>query len=156
MRAKIFAIPLLVMASLASAVAEDSSMCPFMTRGSAAKLLGGEVTVAVDSTGDRDGSCRFTRQQGELTYTLAVVVHKTAINPCPQHSMALKAVGNEALLCRVEHSPTETIEKASGRVRDMFFTVDLTIRGPAKSAMPVDSQREAIDIATELVTGNLY
>ena len=131
-------------------------MCPFITQGSAAKLLGGAVTVAVNSTEDRDGSCRFTRQQGALTYSLGVVVHKSATDACPEHSEALKAVGNEASLCRMERSPTETVEKVSGRVRDMFFTVDLTIRGPVKSAMAVDSQREAIDMATELVTGNLY
>jgi hypothetical protein len=139
-----------------AAIASASPMCPFMTQGSAAKLLGGDVALTVDSTEDRDGSCTFTHQQGALSYTLGIVVHKSATDPCTQHGTPLKAIGNEALECRVDRSPAETIEKVSGRVRDMYFTIDLTIRGPIKSAMSVDFQRDAIEQATEQVTGNLY
>jgi len=136
--------------------AHAASNCPFITQGSVAKLLGGEVMSTIDSKEDRDGSCSFTRQQGAVTYTLEIVVHKTPTNACPEHSAPLKAIGIESMECRIEPSSNEATEKVSGRVRDMFFTIALSIRGPKASAMPAEAQREATNQAAEQVTGNLY
>jgi len=157
--ARISVARLIAIAGLLLGIANHAGaaeLCPFMTQGSAAKLLGGDVSATVNSTEDRDGACTFTRQQASITYTLAIVVHKTPTDPCPEHSTPLKAVGNEAMSCRFSPSSSETTEKISGRVRDMFFTIALTIRGPKGPDMPVEAEREAVNQAAEQVTGNLY
>jgi hypothetical protein len=151
---RLIAAVLLVGAAVSDLSAAE--LCPFMTQGSAAKLLGGEVSAIVKSSEDRDGTCSYTRLQGPLTYILAITVHKIATDACPEQSTRLKAVGNEAMTCRIENTSGETIQRMSGRVRDMFFTISLTARGPKSAVMPAEAQRQAVEQAAEQVTGNLY
>ena len=127
--------------------------CPWLTEGSAAYALGGEVSITV-KVAEGEGTCSFTRQQAPAD-SLEIAVSKAALAPCPPGSIALKGVGNEALTCRHGGPHGGVIEMISSRVRDSHFTV--TIARQAKSAAkPDDPQNDALEQIAEQVAGNLY
>ncbi len=149
-------IALAVLLLLVSGRASGATMCPWLTQGSAAKILGGDVSVSVISANETEGSCTFSRRQGAAVYLFEVSVHKAAGTGCPADGTKLRGIGNEAILCRMERSPSETVEEVSGRVRDLYFSVSLGIHGPKSSAMTIEAQREGVNQAAEQVAGNLF
>jgi hypothetical protein len=130
--------------------------CPWLTPGTVANFLNGDVSVTVKMPNPGEGSCAFTRQQGSAAYTLEVLVQKAALPACPPGSDKLIAIGNEAARCRTQPSPTESVEMVSFRVRDLYSTISLTIRGTRTPDIPPDKQRDALEQITEQVAGNLY
>ncbi len=129
--------------------------CPWVTEGSAARALGGEVSVTVKVSDAGEGSCRFARQPGS-TDVLEILVSKATLPTCPAESADPKGIGNEAATCRPHSSRTDSVEMISSRVRDLHFTVTLTARAQKSLSNPADPQNGALEQIAEQVAGNLY
>jgi hypothetical protein len=129
--------------------------CPWLTSGSAAHTLGGEVSVTAKVTNTGEGSCSFSRQQSPPD-SLEVLVSRATLAVCPADSTGLKGIGNEALTCRLKGSRNEAVEMISSRVRDLHFTVTLTARGRKTTTKPADPHDDALEQIAEQVAGNLY
>jgi len=127
--------------------------CPWLTEGTAAHALGGEISVTVSVTNATEGTCRFTRRD-ETAVFLAIHVSAAALAGCPAGSPPLHGIGNEAARCRVSTSHGVSEEMASGRVRDVHFTVVMVGRSGRRDARSTEPD-ELARIADE-VTGNLF
>jgi hypothetical protein len=128
-------------------VALAQPSCPWLTQGSAAKFLGGEVSLKLSSPDTPKRFCRFVQQQPQDS--LEIVVSKVALVSCPAGSTALRGVGNQAAMCK---GPGAHAEMVSGRVREFFFTV--THRSLARKM--IDPQDDALEQIAEQVAGNLF
>jgi hypothetical protein len=146
---------LLSFALLSVSASRAEPVCPWLTQGSAAAMLGGDLSAVVKLTPPEQGSCAFTLQQGATTYVLEVVVESTPRTTCPPASAKLPGIGNEAVACRIQRAPNELVDVVSSRVRTLYFTVNLTIRGTTTSPTPLDKQRDIVERAAEQVAGNL-
>jgi hypothetical protein len=131
-------------------------VCPWLTQGSAAAMLGGDVASVIKLTPHGEGSCVFSLQQGAATYSLEVVVESTPRTACPPASQKLLGIGNEAVACRLQRSPNDAIEIVSSRVRRLYFTVSLKIQGAANPGISHNKQRDIVERAAEQVAGNLF
>jgi hypothetical protein len=134
--------------------------CPWLTEGSAARALGGQVSVTVKVSDMGEGLCSFARQPGSAD-SLEILVSKAALPACPAESTSLKGIGNEAATCRSHSSRAEAVEMISSRVRDLHFTVTMTTHAQKTAAKPADSQpadpqNDALEQIAEQVAGNLY
>jgi hypothetical protein len=129
--------------------------CPWLSPGSAATALGGDVSVTVNVTNLSEGSCRFSRQQGSHD-SLEIAVSMASLPTCSGEHTTLRGIGNEAARCRFAGAHGEAVEMVSSRVRDEHFTVTLTWRGPKAAAHSPDEQDDALEQAAEQVAGNLY
>ena len=121
--------------------------CPWITQGSAARALGGDVTVTVAVTSSNDGSCVFSRPP----QSLEIMVSEKPVASCPAGSAQLKGVGNEAFRCSPPSARGTEIEMISSRVRNIFFVVSLSSQG-RRSAKPDD----VLEQIAEQVAGSLY
>jgi hypothetical protein len=128
--------------------------CPWLTQGSAAKALGGDVSVTVNVSEAGEGSCKFSRQQG-LPDSLQILVSKAVLPACPAENTKLAGIGNEAESCRPSSERGEAIEMVSSRVRDLHFIVTLTSR-EQKGVKSQDPKEDALEQIAEQVAGNLY
>ena len=129
--------------------------CPWLTAGSAARALGGDVSVSVSTANNNDGSCKFLRLQDSRD-SLQIQVGKGSLTGCPGERKSLVGIGNEAAECRLPGSHGETVEMVISRVRDVHFNVILTIfrqeilpKSPNEAEVPVEQ-------IAEQVAGNLY
>jgi hypothetical protein len=124
--------------------------CPWLTQGSASRVLGGDVSTKVSVSDTGEGSCRFLREQRSPD-ALKILVSKNALASCPTESTELKGIGNQAAMCRVKG-----LEMVSGRVRDLHFTVTLTSRGQKSPAKLPDVREDALEQIAEQIAGNLF
>jgi hypothetical protein len=131
-------------------------VCPWLTQGTAAAMLGGDVSAVIKLTPPGEGSCVFSLQQGAAMYSLEVIVESTPRTTCPPASPKLPGIGNEAVACRLQRSPNETVDMVSSRVRTLYFTVSLKIQGAANPGIPLNKQRDIVERAAEQVAGNLF
>jgi hypothetical protein len=134
------------------------SVCPWLTQGSAAAMLGGDVSAIIKLTlsAPEQGSCAFSLHQGAAaTYSLEVVVESTPRTTCPPASPKLLGIGNEAVACRIQRSPNEAVEVVSSRVRTLYFTIGLTTQGTPNPSIPLGKQKDIVERAAEQVAGNL-
>ena len=129
--------------------------CPWLTEGSAAHALGGDVFVTVTVAEPGEGSCKFSRQPGSSN-SLQIVVSKSPLPTCSSASTKLLGIGNEAASCMLPGSHGEAVEMVSSRVRDLHFTVTLVSRGSKGAAKSADPQDDALEQIAEQVAGNLY
>lgn len=125
--------------------------CPWLTEGTAATAIGGDVSTTVNMAGSLEGECKFSKEQGSPDF-LEIRVSKAALPACPAGSMELKGIGNEATRCTVHGRGVEMI---SSRVRDLNFTVTLASHRQ-KGAKPDDPQNDALEQVAEEVAGSLY
>ena len=134
--------------------------CGWLSEGTAAHLLGGDVAVAAQQTEEGEGTCSFHRQQGAVAYTLDVSVQRKADNACAHANSKgltnLSGIGNEAVLCSLHPSAEEFVDAVAGRVRELNFTVSLSTRGLPKTAMPLDARRSVVSQVAEQVAGALF
>lgn len=136
--------------------------CPWLTSGTAANLLGGDVTVAARVEGPFAGSCSFTRRSGESSPSIEILVGPADTHPCPQGSARLKAIGNEAVQCRRAPSPSQQSDIIAGRIRNVYFVVTLTDVPGATTQEPADPRladaygASALERVAEQAVGNLY
>lgn len=134
----------------AQAVAASHTGCPWLTAGSAAKILSGDVDVTVTGSNAEEGTCRFSRRDAAMD-SLEIVVGKNASPTCPPESLKLVGIGNEAARCKVSG---EMAKMLSGRVRDLHFT--LILRGGSNEVKSSDPQDDALEQLAEQVAGNLF
>jgi hypothetical protein len=127
--------------------------CPWLTEGSAAHALGGDVSATV-KVAEGEGTCTFSRQGGAAD-SLEVSVSKAVLPSCPSGSTSLRGIGNEALTCRHEEAH-ESVEMISSRVRDLHFTATLTTHAQKTPPKAEDPQNDALEQIAEQVAGNLY
>lgn len=149
---------LTVFAHVPAIMAQSPANCLWFTTGSAAKILGADVTVTAQSDGNWEGSCRFVRQSGTTTQAIEIMVSKTNPHACPEGGAKLKALGNEAMQCR-QTMPGEVEDMIAGRMRDAYFTVTI-INVPAAARPPARPEdhddSSALERIAEQVVGNLY
>jgi hypothetical protein len=129
--------------------------CPWLTEGTAAKMLGGDVSVVLNVSDSGEGSCKFSRKQGPAE-TLEIVVKKADLPGCPTDSVALRGIGNEATMCRHAGPNGEVVQMVSSRVRDQHFLVTITSRTHEKAAKAQDPQDEPVARVSEQVAGSLF
>jgi hypothetical protein len=153
---------MLSIAFVPGAFAQTALPCPWLTTGSAAKILGGDVTMLVRASGNFEGSCRFTRQTGEAMEALEILVGKADTHSCPEGSPKLKAIGNEAVQCKRSIATGQEIYTIAGRVRNVYFAVTLTnvagaILDRSAEVRPADPYSASpLERLAEQVSGNLY
>lgn len=128
--------------------------CPWLTEGSAAHALDGDVIVNTQVS-EGQGSCNFSRLQGPPD-ALEIAVSKAGLPVCPAGSTVLRGIGNEASSCRHTGPHGDSVEMISSRVRDLHFTVTLTAPRQKNSAKADDPQNDALEQIAEQVAGNLY
>jgi hypothetical protein len=125
--------------------------CPWLTRGTAAAILDGNVSLTVAMPSHTEGSCTFRGLQNPAE-TLTVTVGSMAPPACGKKSAKLVGVANWASECSIFRSHHRHIESISGQARNTYFTITLSLRGK-KRWREKDTQLENI---AELVAGNLY
>jgi hypothetical protein len=148
--------------STTAAMAQTAAVCPWLASGSAARYLGGDVTVTAHIEGDRLGSCRFVRNTGTPPQTIEVVVSKIDSQPCKDGGSKLPALGNEAVECSrpIAQGLQESI--IAGRVRDVYFFIKMN--GPPVQPPDPHPVTQASELyrpspllrASEQVVGNLF
>lgn len=129
-----------------------SVACPWLTAGSAARVLGGDVSVTAEAS-NTEGACHFVRTDG-TTNSLEIVVGMNSPAPCPAGSVKLVGIGNEATRCRIAASRGDTAEMISSRVRETHFAVILRVQ--KRTTKPSDPQNDALEQLGEQVAGNLF
>ncbi|HTW80361.1 MAG TPA: hypothetical protein VME23_12515 [Terracidiphilus sp.] len=129
------------------------TICPWLSAGSVAKALGGEVDVISTGANATEGSCRFSRRDSP-THWLEIAVGPGALPGCPAGSIKLAGIGNEAARCSTHDMHGDTSEMLSGRVRDVPFS--LTLREPGRDQESSDPQNDALEQLAEQVAGNLF
>jgi hypothetical protein len=129
--------------------------CPWLTQGSAARALGGDVLVTVDVPNTVEGSCRFSRQGGSSN-SLEILVSKSAAPKCPTEVMVLRGIGNQAVRCKDAGSHGVVTEIINSRVRERNFSVTMMVHGQNNAAKTPESQDDALEQIAEQVAGNLY
>jgi hypothetical protein len=139
----------------ASPQPNSQAACPWLTQGSAAKVLGGRVSVTVGVSNTGEGSCKFVRQQSPLNY-LEILVSKTSLPSCPAGSIRLTGIGNAAAECGLPASHGEVSKMVSSRVRELHFAVTLTNHGQKTPAKSMDEGDDVLAQIAEQVAGNLY
>jgi hypothetical protein len=127
--------------------------CPWLTAGSAAHALGGDVSLTVTVSNGTGGSCRFARQDGSPN-VLEIVVGKNMTAACPADSTKLIGIGNEASRCRIAAARGDTAEMLTSRVRDLHFSV--VLREQKHSGKSANIQDDALEQLGEQVAGNLF
>jgi len=158
-------ILILILAPAAAAMAQAGAVCPWFTAGSAAKVLGGDVSLTAHLTaqpnGSWEGDCRFVRGSGASAPAIAILIGEVDTHPCPPASAKLKALGNEAMQCHqtIQGEQADTI---AGRMRDLYFVVTMIDVPEATRDKPADARlaspygASALERVAEQVVGNLY
>jgi hypothetical protein len=132
------------------------TVCPWLTQGTAADLLGGEVAAKVQAPSADAGSCQFSLRSGATEYALEITVAGAPGATCPPKSPKVAGVGSEAVSCAIGKSAEETVDMISGRVRDIFFTVRLTGKGAPDSSLTPEKRSEIVEQVSEEVAGSLF
>lgn len=153
---------LCTIASSAAAMGQGTTACPWLSTGTAAKFLGGDVTVSSHVEGTWAGSCRFMRRTSPAAPSVEVLVGPTDMHPCPQGSMKLLSLGNGAVQCRRTVSLSQPSGIIAGRIRAVYFVVTLTGIAGAMTPEPADPRladafaASPLERMAEQVVGNLY
>jgi len=129
--------------------------CPWLTQGTAAHVLGGDVSVEAHVSDTGEGDCLFLRTTEAATF-LRIAVSKTALPACRADALKLKGVGNEALRCTITATGEASTETISGRVRDRYFTLTMSQKKSPAAKMAADLDDDALEHAAESVAGNLF
>lgn len=164
---KRWALLLLAMATMAAAQMQQNAMsaptagshiagsnmveCPWLTRGTAAAVLGGDVSLEFAMPSHSQGSCMFRGPQDPAD-TLIVTVSSVAPHACGKKSVKLVGVANWASLCMTSRSQHRFIESIDGQARNTYFTVTLSLR----RTKTWRSKEVGLKHIAEMVAGNLY
>ncbi len=151
-------LSLLLLVAPLAAWAQSPQVCPWLTAGTAAKILGGDVQVTAKIDSNGSGSCSFATA-ATPAHSIEIRVGKTDSHACGPKSAPLTAIGNQAVQCSSFDSGGRQVWTVSGRVRDAWFVV--TLAGPSPQGEPEQSPNEstassAIGFLAEQVAGNLY
>jgi hypothetical protein len=141
---------------LLTASVHAQTSCPWLTQGTAATWLQGPVTVSTNLLSATEGTCTFSLQQDNASYTLKIIVAATNATRCPDGSQHLAGIGNDATLCAANPSRNQTTDTVSSRVRDRYLTVQLIIIGRSANPLAPVKRQAVVQQAAEEVAGNLF
>jgi hypothetical protein len=133
--------------------------CPWLATGSAATVLGGDVTLTAHAENNWQGACRFERQGAGGKRSIDIRVSKVNAHPCPADSAKIPALGNEAAQCRRVMEDGDHAATIAGRVRDAFFEVNISGVPDATRQLPAsaDPNRSSLlERVAEQVAGSLF
>lgn len=158
--------------------------CPWLNAATAAGVLGGNVEMTVTEPVDPgpvkgvgtamypdqmrmdrfDVSCEFSRKVDSGVYSLRIQVKTmndfskefpALVAQCTGTTIALKAIGNEAVQCVMKIGSDEGHEQVIARVRDRAFVLTLTHAIAAHAANGNPLSDEARNTA-EQIAGSLF
>jgi hypothetical protein len=153
---------LLMFVPVSGSVAQTTNLCPWLSSGTAAKILGDNVSLVAHANGNWEGSCHFVRGDQDKSESIDIVIGKVDTNPCPQAGTKLIALGNEAVQCSHPGQASQQVDIISGRMRDVYFTVTMTGVPNATQQLPSDAHLSGpfgaspLERVAEQVVGNLY
>ena len=153
---------LLVIVPACATPAQTASQCPWLSSGTAAKILGGNISLEAHADGNDDGSCRFVRNDGGKAESIDILIGKKDTHPCPAESASVRSLGNEAVQCRRLDPDNQQIDIIAGRMRDVYFAVTMTGLPDAARQIPADPHlsdpfgASLLERVAEQVVGNLY
>lgn len=163
---KRYTITFLVAALAAATMCKAESSCPWINRATALGILGAsDDSHAMDSVEVTPTSCTFLYPSQTGKRELRVMVEHLPTTResfsvyrkrCGTGGIALQAIGNEAILCSREESPSSHGSEVIGRVRDNLFTIRLTTSVKGDSLLTKDSLPEKAKRTAEQVAGNLF
>jgi len=130
------------------AAAHAQQACPWLTQGTAAALMGGEVSATVHGSAT-EGTCEFQRSPpGSLHMSIAV--SHSQPKQCTTGE-PLTGIGQDAVFCMSDAGNGHVVTIRS-RVRSTFFLLTLTGKVTTDKA----SLRNVLEQAAEEVAGNLF
>jgi predicted oxidoreductase len=146
---------LFLLAPLTKARAQDA--CPWLTRGTAAALIHGDVSASVHVAAG-EGTCEFTRdaqadhQGGVFGNNLQMKIKVSHVLPkvCASGER-VTGIGQDAVSCSSDVGGVHQ-ELIQGRVRARYFLLALTGSSTATTAV----RRHLLEMAAEEVAGNLF
>ncbi len=153
---------LCTIASSVPGMGQATTACPWLSTGTAANLLGGDITVSSHVEGTWAGSCRFMRLISPAASSIEVLVGPKDTHPCPQGNLKLPALGNGAVQCTHTVSPSQPSSIIAGRIRDVYFVITMTGIPGAMTPEPSDPRladafaASPLERVAEQVVGNLY
>ena len=156
---------LLALAMLIPAAGSAQTKCPWLNEATARGILGGDVTMTVDTTARGDGVCKFSRQQKTAVFELRISIAKmndvakqfsALLAQCPPKSPPLPAIGNEAVTCAVEGKDGQYAEKVVGRVRETAFIISVSSSIQEDLQMTKQMLRNKAILIAEQVAGILF
>jgi hypothetical protein len=156
-------ITLLGLLSIASFCRAESK-CPWLNEATAGGVLNGPATLTVHATEDGGNICVFRSQVGTSVYSLQISVRpiKDESNGiafyeshCTSPKIALRAIGNEAVLCAANDGSTRG-EQVISRVRNDIFIVCVSASEAKDRSMSADLLADRAKIIAEQVAGNLF
>jgi len=118
--------------------------CPWLTEGSAAKVLGGPVHAILNVASASQGTCTFVKT-ARPQEQLKVLVGAGNVPSCPAGSAKVIGVGDQASRCHLPHSA----QMISGNVRAVDMAITL-------SGGFGNQSEDAIQQIAEQVAGNLF
>jgi hypothetical protein len=118
-----------------------AATCPWVTEGSAAKVLGGPVHAILNVVSPTQGTCTFVKT-ARPREQMKVLVGAGNIPSCPAGSAKVIGVGDQASRCHLPHSA----QMISGNVRAVDMAITLSGNQPD----------DAIQQIAEQVAGNLF
>lgn len=130
--------------------ASATSDCPWLTRGTAANVLGGDVSLTV-AVKDSQGSCAFHSQQ-EPAQTLEITVSAMPSQLCAKGGTRIAGVANWASECSIAQAHHGRIESIVGQARDTYFSVTLKFR----ASRGWQARNAELENIAEQVAGGLY
>ncbi|HEY9128089.1 MAG TPA: hypothetical protein VIM62_13230 [Acidobacteriaceae bacterium] len=166
-------------AGLLATASAHAESCAWLNAATAGGLLGAESAVSIapmtehltpNQTSARqisgarpDAVCTFVPLQTGSGAKLEIAVHTMANvsaefaeyeAACGKDSIALRAVGNQAMECSVSDEKHRRVEKVIARTRDRAFLLSWTV--PESSGMTQEVIREKMRNLAEQVAGSLF
>ena len=127
----------------------SDTTCPWLTEGSAAKVLGGKVRVILNVASPTQGTCTFVKT-ARPQEQLKVFVGAGNVPSCPAGSAQVIGVGDQASRCHLPLASEGLTEMISSRVREINLAVTVSTNKPG------DPTEAAIEQIAEQVAGNLF
>lgn len=133
--------------------APDSTLegCPWLTRGTAATVLGGDASLTVTLLNQSEGTCIF-RGLKNPNEMLSIMVSGVVPKGCSNKSIGLAGVANWATECTISRSRDHYVASIRGQARDTYFTITLSLSNETEWR---ERETQLKNIA-ELVAGSLY
>ncbi len=144
---------------LLPAVVRAQQVCPWLTEGTAAALMGGDIRASVHVSAD-EGICEFSRSAdgdrngavlGEGLH-LRIAVGRQQPRECATGE-PLTGIGENSVLCAADVEGKHKL-MIRGRVRNTYFL--LTLTAMEASATDMASLRRTLEQVAEEVAGNLF
>jgi hypothetical protein len=155
---------LLGLAMFFPTICHAQSNCLWLNEATARGILGGAVTMTVNTIGQHT-FCEFSSQQGSAIHRIMVSVNlmtniakqfPTYMSQCPPKSTPLPSIGNQAVMCSGMTHENAYAEKVVGRVRDQAFIVSVTSSIENDPSLPPDVRRKQANLVAEQVAGALF